>query len=191
MNCNPFTNGHLYLIEQASKQVDNLYIFVVSEDKSYFPFADRIALVREGTEHLRENVVVLPSGRFVLSANTFPEYFEKESASEDTFVDTSFDVEIFSKYIAPALNVKKRFAGEEPFDVVTRQYNRDMKRVLPLYGIEFVEIPRKTEGTEVISASKVRKFLDGNDFEQIKSFVPIFTYRYLVKRFKKCSDAEI
>ena len=33
VNCNPFTNGHLYLIEQASAQCDTLHIFVLSEDK--------------------------------------------------------------------------------------------------------------------------------------------------------------
>ena len=30
-NCNPLTNGHLYLMEQASMRVDVLHIFVLSE----------------------------------------------------------------------------------------------------------------------------------------------------------------
>ncbi|MDE6054695.1 MAG: adenylyltransferase/cytidyltransferase family protein, partial [Lachnospiraceae bacterium] len=34
MNCNPFTRGHRYLIEQALMKVDKLYVFVVEEDKS-------------------------------------------------------------------------------------------------------------------------------------------------------------
>ena len=33
MNCNPFTLGHRYLIEQSLNQVDYLYIFVVEEEK--------------------------------------------------------------------------------------------------------------------------------------------------------------
>ena len=33
VNCNPFTLGHRYLIESAAKQVDNLYVFVVREDR--------------------------------------------------------------------------------------------------------------------------------------------------------------
>lgn len=48
MNCNPFTLGHRYLIEYASKYVDYLYIFVVEEDKSFFPFSDRIDLIKKG-----------------------------------------------------------------------------------------------------------------------------------------------
>ena len=45
MNCNPFTLGHQYLVEYAASKVAKLYLFVVEEDKSEFPFADRIELV--------------------------------------------------------------------------------------------------------------------------------------------------
>ncbi|MCC8189536.1 MAG: tetratricopeptide repeat protein, partial [Planctomycetes bacterium] len=38
MNANPFTRGHLHLIEQALEQVDRLIVFVVEEDKSTVPF---------------------------------------------------------------------------------------------------------------------------------------------------------
>lgn len=47
-NCNAFTLGHRYLIETCSKKCDMLIVFVVQEDKSYFPYEDRIRLVREG-----------------------------------------------------------------------------------------------------------------------------------------------
>lgn len=45
-NCNPFTNGHAYLIEESLKHVEALYVFVVEEDKSIFPFSERIEMVR-------------------------------------------------------------------------------------------------------------------------------------------------
>lgn len=38
MNCNPFTLGHRYLIEYVANKVEKLFIFVVEEDKSEFPF---------------------------------------------------------------------------------------------------------------------------------------------------------
>ena len=63
MNCNPFTLGHRYLIEQASEKVDHLYVFVVEEDKSFFPFSDRIGLVKKGTADLK-NITVKPSGKY-------------------------------------------------------------------------------------------------------------------------------
>jgi [citrate (pro-3S)-lyase] ligase len=45
--------------------------------------------------------------------------------------------------ITPVLNITKRFANEEPFDLITRQYNQVMNDILPKYRISFIEIPRK------------------------------------------------
>ena len=54
-----------------------------------------------------------------------------------------------------------------------------MKNILPRYGVEFREIPRKTIGDEIISASKVRESLKRGDFDKIKQLVPTTTYLYL------------
>lgn len=78
VNCNPFTNGHLKLIEYAAKQVDYLYVFVVEEDSSYFSFKDRMYLVKENTKHIK-NVIVNASGRFIISKVTFPAYFDQRN----------------------------------------------------------------------------------------------------------------
>lgn len=185
MNCNPFTLGHRYLIEYAASRVDNLYIFVVEEDKSYFSFEDRINLMRQGTEDLK-NVIVLPSGKFIISATTFPGYFYKDDIKEAT-IDCSNDLTVFAQYIAPALDIRIRFAGEEPLDPVTNQYNEGMKEILPQYGIEFHPIARKcdTDGSQVISASRVRKYFESGDLESLKSIVPSTTYRYLYERYQR------
>ena len=144
MNCNPFTLGHRYLIEYASKKVDFLYIFVVEEDRSFFPFKDRLNLVKKGTADIK-NVYVTRSGKMMISSITFPGYFVKDNP-DATAVDSSTDVEIFARYIAPAFNISIRFAGEEPFDIVTRNYNEEMKIILPKCGITFMEIPRLKMG---------------------------------------------
>ena len=103
MNCNPFTLGHQYLVEYAADKVDKLYIFVVEEDKSEFPFADRIELVRQGVQKF-SNVEVLPSGKFIISQTTFSGYFSKAEL-QDVQVDSSEDVEIFGREIAPTLGI--------------------------------------------------------------------------------------
>lgn len=99
MNCNPFTLGYKALIEWAANTVDELFIFVVEEDKSAFRFSDRINMVKQGTAHIK-NVHVFSSGRFMISAQTFPEYFTKDSQSENVLIDPSLDIRIFGKYIA-------------------------------------------------------------------------------------------
>lgn len=181
MNCNPFTCGHRYLIEKAALMVDVLYIFVVEEDKSFFAFEDRINMVRLGVEDLN-NVVVIPSGRYILSAATLPGYFDKE-ANPYEFCDASEDLELFAAVIAPAFGITIRFAGEEPIDIFTQQYNLAMGRILPDYGVKFCEIERKKQGKEVISASRVRKCMKEKCFDEIKQLVLPQIYEYLEQHY--------
>ncbi|GBU23474.1 [Citrate [pro-3S]-lyase] ligase [Fibrobacteria bacterium R8-3-H12] len=179
MNCNPFTFGHLHLIEYAARQCEHLYIFVVQEDKSEFSFCDRFKLVKKNTEHLK-NISVLPSTKFIISSQTFGDYFVKQELNKKESVpDVSLDLLIFACAIAPTLNIKKRFVGEEPLDAVTKHYNQEMKKLLPEYGCEVVEIKRKKIGDSVISASRVRKLLKERNFEEIRKIVPEATFKYL------------
>lgn len=182
MNCNPFTLGHRYLIEYAASRVSTLYIFVVEENRSYFPFEDRLMLVKQGTKDI-PNVVVLPSGNFIISATTFPGYFLKDNI-KDIKIDCSNDINVFAQYIAPALNIKIRFAGEEPLDPITNQYNEGMMEILPKHGMEFHVIPRKKDenGEHVISASRVRKLYEAGNYTELRNLVPATTLSYLKNR---------
>lgn len=178
MNCNPFTLGHRYLIETAAAQVDYLIIFVVQEDRSVFSFFERYHMVSEGVKDL-DNVMVVPSGPYILSLNTFPEYFEKQEG-EDLKRNVEADVTLFGEKIAPELNIAYRFVGEEPEDIVTRTYNDAMKRILPKRGIEVIEIPRKKVGNQWISASKVRRCLENGEVEKLVELLPKTTLDALV-----------
>lgn len=181
MNCNPFTLGHRYLIETCAKKCDMLIVFVVQEDKSYFPFEDRLRLVKEGCSDL-ENVCVTGSGKFILSSLTFSEYFNKAQL-QDRIVDSSEDITLFVNEIVPAANIKVRFAGTEPLDTVTNQYNRTMEAILSQHGIQFEEVSRIEKNGEVISASRVRKLLESRNWELIQEMVPDTTLSYLKERF--------
>ncbi len=180
MNCNPFTKGHRYLIEKAKEEVDELIIFVLEEDKSYFSFEDRYQMVKSGTSDLK-NVHVLPSGNFILSALTFPEYFIKEQI-QDVQINPLRDIDIFGKKIAPTFNIKIRFAGTEPQDNITGQYNETMREFLPKYGIIFKEIPRVSYQDCVISASTARRFLKEGKQQELQNYVPQTTLEYLMNR---------
>lgn len=170
MNCNPFTYGHRYLIERALGIVDFLIIFVVEEDLSVFSFVERYAMVCDGTADLK-NVMVVPSGPFILSRMSFPEYFIKES-SEDIVQHVEQDIKTFAEKIALQLGIRYRFVGEEPEDGVTRQYNQAMKRIFPQYGIQLIEISRKTVNGKYVSASYVRKLMDKNDIAKLADILP-------------------
>jgi [citrate (pro-3S)-lyase] ligase len=179
MNGNPFTLGHQYLIEYAAKQVDFLYVFVVEENKSIFQFLDRFEMAVSGTKHLK-NITVVPSGRFIISLQTLAVYFVKDE-NVDVEIDATQDLEIFSRYIALPLHITVRFVGEEPVDKITRQYNQQMKQILKMHSIKMVEIPRKEFYDGVISASKVRKYIELKKYDTIQEIVPRTTYDYLSK----------
>ncbi len=181
MNSNPFTLGHKYLVEYAAKQADYLYIFVVEEDLSAIPFVDRLFLVHENTKHL-SNVIVVPSGDFIISHTTFANYFSKETTQHKANAEE--DVRIFGELIAPQLNITKRFVGQEPFDRVTSEYNSLMKSILPEFNVELIEIPRfclnNDPNGNAINATSVRKALIDKDFDFIAKRVPKSVCEYLI-----------
>lgn len=177
MNANPFTNGHKYLVETAARACSLLHVFVLSTDSSEFPADIRLELVKKGCESI-PGVMVHGSSDYLISHATFPDYFlkDKAAASDKAAV---LDLMIFGKYYKEAFGITHRFVGEEPFSRVTRAYNEQMKRILPDYGIQVIEIPRCQAEGDIISATLVRKkFLEG-DFIGLKAFVPQTTYSFL------------
>ena len=185
MNCNPFTRGHRYLIEQALQAVDFLYVFVVEEDSSDFPFKDRFAIVKANCEDL-PNIKVMPSGKYMISSMTFAEYFQKDNLQDQQTMIPAMDIRLFGQVIAPTLNITKRFVGEEPLDTVTRQYNEAMQDMLPSYGVELIELPRLTlEDGEPINATKVRKLISEGNLTTCHRYLTDQTYFYIKKNFKR------
>lgn len=181
VNCNPFTLGHRYLIESAASMCSDLCVFVVKEDRSLFPYTDRIELVRKGIADLN-NVSVFSTGDYLISGASFPDYFLKVRGCS-TEVQCELDCRIFSEYFAPHFGISKRFAGTEPDSQVTAVYNSTMKSVLPQYGIDFIEIPRTTDSDgRVISASAVRELLGKDQPDELKKLVPQTTFDYLVEK---------
>lgn len=176
MNCNPFTKGHRYLAEKAAQECDNLYIFVVEEDSSSFPFHVRYRLVQEGTADI-SNASVLPTGPYAVSRVTFPSYFI-DSGTDVSRHQLETDLNIFTKHIAPYFNIKKRFAGTEPYCGITNAYNEGMKEILPSHGIEFIEIDRLENEEGAVSASRVRRLLTENKKEEAAGLVPETTASY-------------
>jgi len=178
VNCNPLTQGHLYLIEEAAKKCEELLIFVVEENKSLFPFEIRYNLVKEGTKYIK-NAKVIRGGEYIISSATFPSYFlRKADAVLEAY--TTLDATIFGKYFGSKFNVKKRYVGQEPYCNVTNAYNNALKKVLPTYDIEVFEVKRKEENNSPISASSVREYIKNDDMDSIKKIVPRVTYEFLI-----------
>lgn len=177
MNCNPVTNGHLYLIEKCAHEVDDVIIFLVEENRSVFPFDVRFQLLHQAVKHLK-NVHVLPSTPYIISSATFPTYFLKE-LNEISLHYMELDITIFKHYFFPMFELDYRYVGTEPKDQTTNCYNETMKKIL---GDQLIEIERKHIHHEVISASTVRMLMQEKKYHDIKAFVPKVTYRFLMSK---------
>ena len=204
MNANPFTKGHRYLVEQAASQVDNLYVIVVKEDRSRFPYAERKAMIDAGCAGL-DNVIVCEGSDYAISAATFPTYFLKK-LDDATDTQIALDLDLFVNHIAKPLGVTVRFAGSEPEDALTRRYNELMAEILPgtsvavvrqdhqpdselVEGsavrqarrpIDFVEIPRLEQNGNPISATSLRRALDKGNLKEAMEYIPESSIPYLV-----------
>ncbi len=228
MNANPFTLGHLYLLEQAASQVDTLYVIPVKEDLSQFPYTERLAMIKaavggESEENyflcsssknqfssekiapgssswqkigfsqsvaknnfLPSKVVVLEGSDYQISAATFPTYFLKD-LSDAAETQMRLDLDLFARHIAPALNASVRFVGSEPLDALTNQYNTLIPNavIIPRLTAEknyFLQGFAKNQfsDADIISASRVRKYLAEGDFHSAAALCPETTWPYLL-----------
>ena len=194
MNANPFTLGHQFLIETASKESSAVHLFIVSEDASLFPYPVRKELIQKGTAHLK-NVMIHDCGPYMISNATFPSYFLKD---DDSVIKShaKLDIKIFSK-IAQRLSINERYIGEEPYSKVTGLYNDIMLSELPKQGIACKLIKRRqTSGGTAISASLVRDAVKRSDLSCLEELVPKSTLKYLkskeaapvIKRIMEASE---
>ena len=182
MNANPFTLGHLYLLQQAAAQVDTLFVIPVREEGQRFSYSERISMIRKAEENYflcsspknqfssAGEVVLLEGSEYQISAATFPTYFLK-NLSDAAETQMRLDLDLYTRWIAPALNASVRFVGTEPTDALTAQYNAFMKELLP----QVVEIPRTQ-----VSASAVRAALERGCFREASALCPPSTWPYLL-----------
>ena len=182
MNANPFTLGHLYLLQQAASQVDTLFVIPVKEEGQRFSYEERFSMIQKAEENYfsqgfaknqfssASHILLLEGSGYQISAATFPTYFLKD-LSEAAETHIRLDLDLFQRHIAPALMAEVRFVGTEPTDALTAQYNAFMKELLP----QVVEIPRTQ-----VSASAVRAALERGCFREASALCPPSTWPYLL-----------
>ena len=177
MNANPFTLGHQYLAETAASKCTWLHLFVVSEDRSFFPFDTRKKLIMAGTKHLK-NIVYHDTGSYLISSAVFPSYFIKDE--EDTIrTQASLDVTLFSR-VARTLGITHRYVGDEPFSPTTNIYNEEMARLLPQHDVQLHIVPRRNDDSDIpVSATRVREALSQGNEETLKKLLPPSTLAFL------------
>ena len=170
MNGNPFTNGHLKLVEYAASKHKFVLIFVLEEEGSYFTFKERYTMAYLATKPYG-NVLALPSSKYIISKATFPGYFLK-TVDDTTAEYAKYDALIFLNYFIPQLNISKRYVGSEVSDYM-RLYNQTLREVL---GDKLELVERFKEDGEAISASKFRALVKEGKRQEAFQFIPKATH---------------
>jgi len=166
LNANPVTNGHIKLVEYASKYHDLLLLFLVEEEKSWLTYIERTSLLFISTQHLG-NVKILPSTEYLVSSATFPNYFLKDNVSRYEYMEM-VDPLIFKKYFMPIFNIKKRYIGTEikPYMV---SYNNALVKALD-GKIEVIK--RYEDNGVIISSSHVRELIYSDGVDAVLKYIP-------------------
>ena len=89
------------------------------------------------------------------------------------------DLEIFTRYFAPAFSITVRYVGTEPLSPTTEKYNRALEYHLPRRGIELIEVKRLESDGSPVSASLVREYIKAGKLEDLSSLLPKTTLDYL------------
>ena len=152
---------------------------IISDLLGMFTAEKRLRLACEACADL-PNVLVHPTGPYMVSSATFPTYFlkDKHHAAD---VHCELDVQLFGEKIAPALGITRRYVGTEPLCPVTAAYNARMKALLPEYGVQVIEIERKSDALGPISASRVRTLLEQGDTAELAALLPSAVLRDILR----------
>jgi hypothetical protein len=180
LNSNPFTNGHRHLVESAASSMRHVYVFVAEDDKSVFPFSDRLRLTIDGTKHIA-NVTVIPGGRYIVTQKSI-ESSASGRGRKKTIAGAHFDIEIFARYIANALNIAAVYSGggdRSRESGKSSDFDAAMSEILPRYGIAYNLIPKREYRGAPLSAGLVRSLMREQRFSEIERVVPPSTYTYL------------
>ncbi|GIW23427.1 MAG: phosphopantetheine adenylyltransferase [Candidatus Sericytochromatia bacterium] len=150
----PLTNGHLYIIKEASRIFDELIVSIgVNPTKKYtFSLEERINIIKKTTKNLKNIIVDSFENKFLIK------YAEKMNCS----------------YIVRGI----RNESDYEFERIMRNINGDLnKNITTIFFMPPREIAE-------ISSSFVKGLVGPEGWEQVvKKFVPGPVYELLIKNF--------
>lgn len=192
INANPFTNGHRYLIELASKRSSHVLVFVIQGKTESggrgnhettgieLPFEDRLELVIKGLQDM-ENVTVVPSGPYLVSRDDYPQGFLSEEMGSAP-AHAILDSKVFCS-ICTSIGAKLAFAGDEPRDELSEIHLNALRQECQSTGIVLRVAERKRLGDRYVSSSLVRDAISKGDWNLVAQLVPEHVKTYLSGHF--------
>ncbi len=188
MNANPFTLGHRYLVEIASRRSSCVLVMVIQGKPEsggkgnhentgiVFPFPERLEMTGKCLSDM-DNVTVIPSGPYVISRDDFPDGFLADRMGKVP-AHAVLDSMVIC-HICRALGIKKIFAGDEPRDEMSEIHLNALRTACADAGIMLRVAERKRLGEKYISSSLVRQDIADGKTDEVRQLVPAGVLEYL------------
>ena len=188
INANPFTIGHRYLVEVASKRSSGVLVLVIQGKPEsggkgnhentgiVFPFTERLEMTRKCLSGM-DDVTVIPSGPYLISRDDFPDGFLADRMGKVP-AHAVLDSMVIC-HICRALGIKKIFAGDEPRDEMSEIHLNALRTACADAGIMLRVAERKRLGEKYISSSLVRQDIADGKTDEVRQLVPAGVLEYL------------
>ena len=188
LNANPFTTGQRYLVQLAASRSAKVLVFVIQNRPEAgakgnhentgieFSFKDRMQMVKEGLSDIA-NVIVLPSGPYLISRSDFPEGFLSKDLGPAP-AHAVLDSMVFC-HVCNALGIKTAFAGDEPRDELSEIHLNALRQECRKNNINLKVAERKRIGERYITASLARQAIADKDADELKEVVSETTLSFL------------
>lgn len=132
----PFTDRHKKAVEAALKKVDMLYLFISEDSNLNYTLEERIQIVNEALQDLKNSIVVVPAGKY-LYTKKISRGIRKQRFCDD---DMEYDCDIFGEIYGGFMGIRYRFVVNELDNPVERKYMDTCIHVLPRFGITVEEL---------------------------------------------------
>jgi len=188
LNANPFTIGQKYLVQLAASRSAKVLVFVIQNRPEAgakgnhentgieFSFLDRMRMVKEGLSDIG-NVIILPSGPYLISRSDYPEGFLSEDLGPAP-AHAILDSMVFC-HVCNALGIKTAFAGDEPRDELSEIHLNALRQECRKNNINLKVAERKRLGERYLTSSLARQAIADKDLDELKEIVPQTTLSYL------------
>jgi len=133
-------------------------------------------MVKEGLSDIA-NVIVLPSGPYLISRSDFPEGFLSKELGPAP-AHAVLDSMVFC-HVCNALGIKTAFAGDEPRDELSEIHLNALRQECRKNNINLKVAERKRIGERYITSSLARQAIADKDADELKEVVPETTLSFL------------
>ncbi len=169
-DADPFTLGHLRLVERAAAEADTVYVVVRADGPHWLPLPTRLELVRQSVAHLA-NAVVTDTGPYRLPADRFPGYFLRPG-DDAVHIRIGLEEHAFGRHLAAPFNIRTRVVGIEPPLLTAQGYHALLRPHLARWKIDLLEIGPSIPRDWWIDTQQVRQALREGKHAALATVLP-------------------